>query len=181
LKLLAPRLAAKLERDALLASLREQQETVSQAYERERALANTIRELGCPIIPVLENVLLVPLVGVIDTTRAQQIIETVLEAIHHYQAEVILIDITSVPLVDTQVASSLLQTTQAAKLLGAYVILVGVRPEIAQSIIALGLDISQIVTYPTLAAAIKSLERTGRTAAATVAARAQERKFRSER
>ncbi|HEY3229524.1 MAG TPA: substrate-binding domain-containing protein [Roseiflexaceae bacterium] len=162
LKLLGPRLGAKLERDSLLDSLREQRETLSQAFERERALANTIHELGCPIIPLLDDVLLVPLVGVINSTRAQQIIEAVLDGIHRYQADVILLDITGVPLVDTQVANSLLQTAQAARLLGARIIMVGIQPEIAQSIVGLGLDLREIVTYPTLAAAIVSLMRIGK-------------------
>jgi DNA-binding LacI/PurR family transcriptional regulator/anti-anti-sigma regulatory factor len=159
LKLLGPRIGAKLERESLLDSLRKQQETLNEGYERERALASTIRELGCPILPLLDNVLLVPLVGSIDSSRAQQIIELVLDGIHQHQASFILLDITGVPLVDTQVASSLLQTANAAKLLGAQVIMVGVRPEIAQSIIGLGLDLRQIITYSSLAAALTSLQR----------------------
>lgn len=133
------------------------QQTLQHAYERERGLANIVRELGSPVIPLLPEVLLIPLVGVIDSLRAQQIIEAVLEGVSSHQATTVLLDISGVPLVDTQVAHSLLQTTRAASLLGARVILIGVRPEIAQSIVGLGIDLHQFVTQPTLAAAVQSL------------------------
>jgi DNA-binding LacI/PurR family transcriptional regulator/anti-anti-sigma regulatory factor len=165
LKLLGPRLGAKLERESLLESLRAQQETLRRAYEREHALASTIREIGCPIIPLLDGMLLVPLVGVLDSTRAAQVVETVLDGVRHHRAGTILLDITGVPLMDTQVANALLQTAQAARLLGARVVMVGVRPEIAQSIVGLGLDFGHIVSYPTLAAALETLRRAERTAA----------------
>jgi DNA-binding LacI/PurR family transcriptional regulator/anti-anti-sigma regulatory factor len=143
-------LSAALERESLVGTLR-------AAYERERSLADIVRELGSPIIPLLPDVLLVPLVGAIDSGRAQQIIEAVLEGITTNQATSVLLDITGVPLVDTQVANSLVQTARAASLLGARVILVGVRPEIAQSIIGLGVDLRHLATQPTLAAALRVL------------------------
>jgi len=157
-------LGVSLDRRALLASLTEQQaalhqqqETLRTAYERERALADTVRELGSPVIPLLPEVLLVPLIGAISSERARQVIESVLDGVNRHHASTILLDITGVPLVDTQVANSLIQTTQAAMLLGAQVILVGMRPEIAQSIIGLGIDLRQIITQPTLAVALQQL------------------------
>src|SRR6266508_2196072 len=157
-------LGVALERRALLASLterqaalHEQQETLRTAYERERALADTVRELGSPVIPLLPAVLLVPLIGAISSERARQVIESVLDGVNRHHASTILLDITGVPLVDTQVANSLIQTTQAAMLLGAQVILVGMRPEIASSIIGLGIDLRQIITQPTLAVALQQL------------------------
>jgi rsbT co-antagonist protein RsbR len=104
-------------------------------------------------------VLLVPLVGAIDAARAQQIIERVLEGVNAEQAEIVLLDLTGVPLVDSHVASSLVQTARAATLLGAEVLLVGIRPEIAQSIIGLGLDLQRIRTFSSLAVALQSLRR----------------------
>jgi DNA-binding LacI/PurR family transcriptional regulator/anti-anti-sigma regulatory factor len=177
LKLLAPRLGAKLERESLLRSLREQQETLTYAYERERALTSTIREIGSPVIPLLDHVLLVPLVGAIDSNRAQQIVEAVLDGVGQHQADVILLDVTGVPLVDTQVASSLIQTAQAARLLGARTIMVGVRPEIAQSIVGLGVDLRQIETHPTLAAALTTLINAGRATNIRRAAQADDSSF----
>jgi DNA-binding LacI/PurR family transcriptional regulator len=111
--------ATALERQALLSSLAEQQTTLRVAYERERALADTVRELGCPVIPLFSHVLLFPLIGAIDTERSQQIVETILHNVGAEQATIALLDITGVPVVDTQVADSLLQTARAATLLGA--------------------------------------------------------------
>jgi DNA-binding LacI/PurR family transcriptional regulator/anti-anti-sigma regulatory factor len=152
-------LTAALEREELLASLEERQATLQAAYERERGLADTIRELGCPLIPLLKGVLLVPLVGAIDTARTAQIVERVLEGVVGEQADHVLLDITGVPLIDTQVAAGLIQTAQAVRLLGARVTLVGVRPEIAQSVVGLGVDLRMFETRPTLAAALQALLR----------------------
>ncbi|GAB4198650.1 MAG: hypothetical protein OHK0022_18250 [Roseiflexaceae bacterium] len=160
----AVQLGALLERDTLLASMQHQQQTLRDAYQRELALAETVRQLGCPIIPILRGVLLVPLVGAIDDQRAQQIIEQVLERIGQEQARHVLIDITGVPVVDTQVAAALVRTAQAVGLLGAQVTLVGVRPEIAQSIVGLGIDLARLTTRPTLETALAELlhqERNG--------------------
>jgi DNA-binding LacI/PurR family transcriptional regulator/anti-anti-sigma regulatory factor len=152
-------ITAALERQELLDSLNERQATLQEAYDRERHLADTIRELGCPIIPLLKGVLLVPLVGAIDAARAAEIIERVLHGVAGEQAEQVLLDITGVPLVDTQVAAALIQTARAVELLGAKVTLVGVRPEIAQSIVGLGVDLGILETRPTLAAALQGLIR----------------------
>src|SRR5207244_978323 len=134
-----------------------QQATLHAAYDRERLLSQTIRELGCPIIPLLPHVLLVPLIGALDSQRAQQIIGDVLVAIAEHRAHTVFLDVTGVPIVDTQVAGSLIQTAQAATLLGARVIMVGIRPEIAQSIVGLGIDIRNLTMYATLASAISML------------------------
>jgi DNA-binding LacI/PurR family transcriptional regulator/anti-anti-sigma regulatory factor len=150
-------IAAALEREELLDSLHERQETLQAAYERERNLADTIRELGCPIIPLLPGVLLVPLVGAIDAARSSQIIERVLAEVSRTQAERVLLDITGVPLVDTDVAGALVQMARAVALLGAKVTLVGVRPEIAQSIVGLGADLGMFETRPVLSAALAGL------------------------
>jgi anti-anti-sigma regulatory factor len=152
-------LATMLERSDLISSLTERQEVLQQAYDRERMLASTIRELGCPLIPLLPGVLMVPLVGAIDEQRAQQIIERVLAGVSQEQANRVLLDITGVPLVDTYVAAALMRMAQAVRLLGARVILVGVRPEIAQSIIGLNVDLGTIETRPTLGAALQLLLR----------------------
>jgi DNA-binding LacI/PurR family transcriptional regulator/anti-anti-sigma regulatory factor len=152
-------LAIALEREGLLHSLVGQQTSLQEAYDRERILAETIREIGAPIIPLLPQVLLIPLIGTIDTARAQQLIEVALQGISAYQATEVLLDLTGVPLVDTQVAGGLIQVTRAATLLGAHVTLVGVRPEIAQSMVSLGIDLRSIGTQPTLSAAIELLLR----------------------
>jgi len=152
-------LTIALQRQELLNSLIAQQASLQEAYDRERILAATIREIGAPIIPLLPHVLLIPLIGTIDTGRAQLLIETALHGISSNQATEVLLDLTGVPLVDTQVAGTFIQVTRAAMLLGAHVILVGVRPEIAQSLVSLGIDLTYISTQPTLSAAVEQLIR----------------------
>lgn len=149
-------LSNALEREALLQSLAAQRESLSLAVERERLLSATVRELGCPILPLSAGVLLIPLIGAIDSGRAQQFIEAMLQGITLHRATSVLLDITGVPIVDTQVANTFIQATQAATLLGAKVVLVGVRPEIAHSIIALGIDLRHVTTAPSLAIALAS-------------------------
>jgi anti-anti-sigma regulatory factor len=147
------------ERSALLAELKQQQQTLQSAYEREHALTDALREIGSPVIPLMPGVLLVPLIGAIDSSRARQVIAVALEHVRSEHATEVLIDVTGVPVIDTHVASALLQLARMVALLGARTVLVGVRPEIAQSIVGLGIDLAGIGTSATLAAAIESLRR----------------------
>lgn len=120
---------------------------------------SVIRELSTPIVPISEGTLVLPLIGAIDTTRAQQITESLLAAIGEQRADTVIVDITGIPVVDTQVAHYLLQATQAARLLGAQVILVGITPEVAQTIVQLGIDLSSIVTCSTLREGLRFTSR----------------------
>jgi PAS domain S-box-containing protein len=126
------------------------QQHAQQALEERARLAEMIRELSSPIIPVLEEVLILPLVGTIDSERAQQVMDAMLEAIRRHRARALLIDITGVPVVDTMVANYLLQAVRAAGLLGCQGILVGIRAEVARTMIGLGLNLSGLVTKATL-------------------------------
>lgn len=141
------------------------QETRSNLAEREQDLANQrllIQELSTPIVPIHEGVLVLPLVGAIDSRRATQIMESVLERIVGYQADVVILDITGVPVVDTGVANHLLQMARAVKLLGAEVVLVGIGAEIAQTIVQLGVELRDVTTRANLQAGISyALERQG--------------------
>ncbi|WP_047981047.1 RsbT co-antagonist protein RsbRA [Ornithinibacillus contaminans] len=109
-----------------------------------------LQELSAPLIPVMDNITIMPLVGTIDTERAKFIMENLLEGVMRHNAEVVLIDITGVPVVDTMVAHHLFQATEAVRLLGAKCILVGIRPEIAQTIVNLGINFSQLPTKSSL-------------------------------
>jgi rsbT co-antagonist protein RsbR len=100
-----------------------------------------------------------PLVGTIDSQRAQQVMEALLEGISAYRATTVIIDITGVRVVDTQVAQALLQSAQAARLLGAQVFLTGIQPQIAQTLVGLGVDLSGIQTQGSLQAGIASALR----------------------
>jgi rsbT co-antagonist protein RsbR len=125
------------------------QEDVIQAQQA------AIRELSTPLIPLAEGVVVMPLVGTIDTRRAQQIMEVLLEGIASHQAEVVLLDISGVRVVDTQVADALLRAARAVQLLGARVVLTGISAEVAQTIVHLGADMSQLVTKANLQAGLR--------------------------
>ncbi len=114
-----------------------------------------IRELSTPVIRVHEGVLLLPLVGAIDSLRAQQIMESVLTRVTEDQARCIIIDIAGVAVVDTRVADHLVKTTSAVKLLGAQTILTGISAQVARTIVQLGVDISAMHTLSRLAEGIE--------------------------
>ncbi len=113
-----------------------------------------LRELSTPLIPIAEHVVIMPLIGAVDSQRARQVMETLLEGVATHQAEMALIDITGVQMVDTQVANALISASQAVKLLGAQVILTGIQPQIAQTLVHLGTDLGGIITLSTLQAGI---------------------------
>lgn len=119
-----------------------------------RAQEAALRELSTPLIPLSDTAVVMPLIGSIDSTRARQIMETLLEGIASNAANLVILDITGVPIVDTQVANGLIQAAQAAKLLGARVVLTGIRPEVAQTLVGLGVDLRGIVTRSTLQSGI---------------------------
>lgn len=129
---------------------------LTEAIESQSQLLETIRELGAPLIPLAEGIVVLPLIGHIDPQRAQSIMESLLTGIATHQAEVVLMDITGVATVDTGVANSLLQAAQAARLLGAHVILVGVRPEVAHTLVNLGIELKGISTFASLQTGIEA-------------------------
>jgi PAS domain S-box-containing protein len=129
--------------------------TEQKAAERLiHSQAAALRELSTPLVPISAGVLAMPLVGVLDSARVRQVLETLLEGIVRHAAEVVILDVTGVGVVDTAVANALMQATQAAKLLGAEVILTGIRPDVAQTIVGLGVDLPGLVTHGTLETAI---------------------------
>lgn len=109
-------------------------------------MAIIVRELSTPVIPLWDRILALPLIGSIDTGRAQLIMENLLDGITRHRATEVIIDITGVPAIDTRVAQHLLQTVEAARLLGAECIITGIRPEVAQTMVSLGIDLSGIST-----------------------------------
>lgn len=124
---------------------------------------DALQELSSPLIPMFENITVMPLIGTIDTERAQLIMENLLDGAVKHRSEVVLIDITGVPVVDTMVAHHIIQAVEAVRLIGAKAILVGIRPEIAQTIVNLGIDLSQFPTKNTMKKGLESaLEITNR-------------------
>lgn len=118
--------------------------------ETIRAQAAVLEEISTPIFPLSDNVVMMPLIGTIDTARARQMIEVLLEGVQTHQAHIVIVDITGVPIVDTQVANVLIQAAQAVRLLGAKIVITGIRPEIAQTLVSLGINLSGLMTRGSL-------------------------------
>lgn len=134
---------------------------IEEAMARQR-LVQAILEVSIPVMKVWEGVLCAPLIGTLDSQRTEQLMERLLQRIADTGASVALIDVTGVPSVDTQTARHIIETATAVKLLGAQIILTGIRPVIAQTLVHLGVDLSEIVTRSSLAtgfrAALEMLE-----------------------
>jgi anti-anti-sigma factor len=144
-------------REAVVRALNEQRDeserqrlAVEHSQQEQERLVALVTELSAPVIPLYDGILVLPLIGSIDSRRAQDVMENVLESIAQSHADSLIIDITGVAVVDTGVVQHLLQTARAVSLLGATVVLVGINPEIAQTITQLGLSITEIVTLSTL-------------------------------
>lgn len=127
-------------------SLATQAQELNELVETQRRLLTTIRDMSTPVVPLQEGVIVMPLVGMIDAERAQQVMAALLAGVESQRARVVLLDITGVPVVDEGVAHCLIQAMRAAQLLGAEPILVGLRPEVAQTIVTLGVDLRGLTT-----------------------------------
>lgn len=119
-----------------------------------RAQEVALYELSTPLIPIAENVVIMPLIGTIDSRRATQVLETLLTGVAANHATSAILDITGVQIVDTHVANALVRAAQAVQLLGTQVILTGIRPDVAETMVSLGIDLGHIVTRSTLQSGI---------------------------
>ena len=138
--------------------------TVSVGFvqERERIIREqqeAIRELSTPVLQVRERLLILPIIGVIDPQRARQLTEQLLRGIRTNRAKVVVIDITGVAAMDSQIANHLVQTVEASRLLGATVIVTGLSPEIAQTLVNIGVDLGKMNTVGDLQGGIEGAER----------------------
>jgi rsbT co-antagonist protein RsbR len=140
---------------------RAEEERLHLQEEIIRVQEAALRELSTPLIPISDTVMVMPLIGAMDSRRAQQVIEELLKGIAVHHAQVAILDITGVPVVDTRVADGLIRAAQAVKLLGAQVILTGIRPEVAQTLVGLSTDLSGIITRSTLQSGIDFAMRRG--------------------
>ena len=134
---------------------------VGFVQERERVIRQqqeAIRELSTPVLQVRERLLILPIIGVIDPQRARQLTEQLLHGIRANRAKVVVIDITGVAAMDSNVANHLVQTVEAARLLGATVIVTGLSPEIAQTLVTIGVDLSEMATVGDLQGGIEEAE-----------------------
>ena len=140
----------------------------ARAIEQQRLLAQTeqqrdaIRALSLPILPINQTTLAAPLVGIFDAQRLAELQQHVLVAIKRSGARTLVLDITGVPTIDQEVALGLLRVAQAARLLGARVVLAGIRPEVAQAIVSLGMDLAGLNTTATFQDGIALAARLGK-------------------
>ena len=135
-------------------------ETYIASSERTiRAQQEAIQELPTPVLPLREGLLIVPIIGIIDTQRARQLTEQLLNSIRGNRAKMVVIDITGVQSVDSRVANHIVQTVEAARLMGARVIIAGISPEVAQTMVTLGIDLGRIMTVGDLQSGIERAEQ----------------------
>jgi rsbT co-antagonist protein RsbR len=135
---------------------------VSFVQERERIIRQqqeAIRELSTPVLQVRERLLILPIIGVLDSQRARQVTEQLLRGIRTNRAKVVVIDITGVPTIDQTVANNLVQTVEASRLMGASVIITGLSSEIAQTLVTIGVDLSKVNAVGDLQGGIEEAER----------------------
>lgn len=138
------------------------QDELREVRESEQRLFETLRELGTPVLPIHDGILVLPLIGHLDSLRGEHLMDDLLRAITQHQADVVLIDITGVSLVDTSVANSLIQATRAAALLGTRCVLVVVSSAVSRTLVHLGIDLGQVATQRDLQAGIVyALKRRG--------------------
>jgi rsbT co-antagonist protein RsbR len=139
----------------------------TEVYQRRRDETITrqreeMEELSTPVVKVWDGILAMPLIGTLDTRRSQMVTEALLEALSSSGSEIAILDLTGVPAVDTRMAQHLMRTVSAARLMGADCILCGIRPQIAQTIVHLQINLGDIVTEASLASALRTaFRRTG--------------------
>lgn len=133
------------------------QDLQEQSSERERLQEELIRrqaaaliELSTPLIPITDTVVVMPLIGPVDTQRAQQVLETMLQGVGQHGPSMVILDITGVAVVDTHIADLLLRAAHAVRLLGTQIMLTGLRPEVAAMLVSLDVDLHDIITHSTL-------------------------------
>src|SRR5204863_3763260 len=135
---------------------------VSFVQERERIIRQqqeAIPERSTPVLQVRERLLILPIIGVLDSQRARQVTEQRLRGIRTNRAKVVVIDITGVPQIDSTVANNLVQTVEASRLMGASVIITGLSPDIAQTLVTIGVDLSKVNAVGDLQGGIEEAER----------------------
>jgi anti-anti-sigma regulatory factor len=145
-------------RAALETTVAERTASLRRTVEELSASHETIRAIGAPILPVLPGVLVAPLIGALDSARIAALNGTLLDEVARSRASSVILDITGVPVIDTQVAQALLRLAGAIRLLGARVLLVGIRAEVAQTLVTLGIDLAEITTFPNLQEAVAGLQ-----------------------
>ncbi len=139
----------------ITARKRAEEEAARRQEQIIRAQALAIEELSTPLIPITDEILVMPLIGMMDSVRAKQVMQTLLDGLAASRGKFAILDNTGVPVVDTAVANALLQAARAARLLGTEVILTGIRPEVAQTLVHIETNLANIITRGTLQSGIQ--------------------------
>jgi rsbT co-antagonist protein RsbR len=144
-------LANKEKEEKLVMQRRQLEERLATIEEQAKA----IRDMSTPVLEVWDDVLVVPVIGVVDTERGAEIMESVLQRLSTAQARFVVVDVTGVPMLDDRAADHLLSVVKAASLLGARCVLTGVSPAVAQTVVSLGVDLTKVVTLRNLKAGLR--------------------------
>jgi rsbT co-antagonist protein RsbR len=154
---------ANEEKEARLVAQQEEMAVRMRTIEEQNA---AIRDLSTPVMEIWDDVLVLPIIGVVDTTRSVQIMDVLLQRIVEHQARCVIIDITGVDIVDTKTGDYLLKVVRAARLLGSRCVLTGLRPAVAQTLVEIGSDLTEVATLRNLKEGLKDclahLHRTAR-------------------
>jgi GAF domain-containing protein len=145
IELFAQETAVSVENAGLLDELRLLNTDLQEMVNAQAYLLQTVEELASPVVPIVDGVIVLPLIGSVDGRRASQILQTLLSGVQEHNAQVVILDITGVPAVDDQVAHHLMRSVQAARLLGAEAILVGIRPDVAQALVSLNVELADVI------------------------------------
>jgi rsbT co-antagonist protein RsbR len=138
-----------------ITELKQTQDALNQQLSVNQSQREVLEELSTPIIPITDHIIIMPLIGAIDTARAQNIMRSLLAGISQHNAHIVILDITGVPLVDTGVADHLNRTIQAARLKGADTIVTGISDAVAETVVDLGIDWSNLDTVHDLQSGLK--------------------------
>ncbi len=147
--------ATAIENARLYKQVQQQVEDLHRSSDTQARLLEMVRAVSNPVLPVHDHVLVLPLIGVIDSERARQFTDRMLETVRQQRAKVVVVDVTGVPIVDTTVATAIIQAAEATHLLGAEVVLAGIRAEVAQTLVTLGLSLEGLTTRANLQASIE--------------------------
>jgi anti-anti-sigma regulatory factor len=128
---------------------------VQESMFEQAALLDALRAQAIPVVPLFGQVIAVPVIGILDAVRAEQVLSSLLEGVEQYNARIVLLDITGVPVVDESAAQGLAEAVGGARLLGAECVLVGVNPEIAGKLVDLGVDLSQLTSRGDMEAGLR--------------------------
>ncbi|WP_437586133.1 substrate-binding domain-containing protein [Sorangium sp. So ce1000] len=154
--------AVAIENARLFGRISDRTAELERANELQESMIRTINELSSPVVPIADGILVMPVVGTMDAQRSSRFIASLLEEIHEHDAQVVLIDVTGMAVVDAEAANQLVRAAQAAALLGAEAVLVGVTAGAAQMMVAQGLDVGAMVTHVDLARGFRyALAKTG--------------------